>query len=266
MTRILLLGVALLAAGCGDGGNWTKTLSSGVKYEDLAEGRGEPVKAGDNLLIHYTGWLAQGGKEFDSSVGKSPFEFRLGAGRVIKGWDEGVAGMKPGGKRKLFIPAAMAYGEEARGDKIPANSDLMFEVHLVGTVAGFDGEAESAKWKKTASGLRYDDVKQGDGPPAKAGDRVFVHYTGRLAQGGMQFDSSVGRGRPFDFVLGLGKVIKGWDEGVAGMKPGGKRKLFIPSELGYGEVGAGEDIPPGADLMFDVELLEIEDSSKKEKK
>lgn len=110
------------------------------------------------------------------------------------------------------------------------------------------------------SGLRYEDVKVGTGAEAVSGNTVDVHYTGWLdEQGhkGNKFDSSVDRGAPFSFPLGAGRVIKGWDEGVAGMKVGGKRTLMIPPDLGYGARGAGGVIPPNASLIFDVELLEV---------
>lgn len=113
---------------------------------------------------------------------------------------------------------------------------------------------------KTPSGLRYVDEKVGTGAEAKAGNKVSVHYTGWLDQSGnkgTKFDSSVDRGTPFNFPLGAGMVIKGWDEGVQGMKVGGKRTLLIPSELGYGARGAGGAIPPNASLIFDVELLSV---------
>ncbi len=108
----------------------------------------------------------------------------------------------------------------------------------------------------TDSGLSYEDLMVGEGPQAQAGDKVSVHYTGWL-EDETKFDSSLDRNQPFEFQLGAGMVIKGWDEGVAGMQVGGKRKLIIPSELGYGQRGAGNVIPPGATLIFEVELLAI---------
>jgi FKBP-type peptidyl-prolyl cis-trans isomerase len=108
----------------------------------------------------------------------------------------------------------------------------------------------------TKSGLKYIELKEGEGAAAKAGDTVSVHYTGWLKDG-KKFDSSLDRKQPFEFELGKGRVIKGWDEGVAGMKPGGKRKLIIPPELAYGKRGAPGAIPPDAELTFEVELLKI---------
>jgi FKBP-type peptidyl-prolyl cis-trans isomerase FkpA len=112
----------------------------------------------------------------------------------------------------------------------------------------------------TPSGLQYDDTLPGTGPEAVGGQKVTVHYTGWLFKDGVQgakFDSSKDRGDPFVFSLGAGMVIRGWDEGVAGMKVGGARTLIIPAELGYGARGAGGVIPPNATLKFDVELLGV---------
>ena len=111
------------------------------------------------------------------------------------------------------------------------------------------------------NGLKYTDTKTGDGAAATSGNKVSVHYTGWLYNNGAKgakFDSSVDRGQPFQFTLGARQVIAGWDEGVAGMKVGGKRTLIIPPELGYGARGAGGVIPPNATLMFDVELLGVQ--------
>ena len=114
----------------------------------------------------------------------------------------------------------------------------------------------TGKPKTTSSGLQYWDIVVGTGATAVPGKPVKVHYTGWLTNG-KKFDSSVDRGQPFGFPLGGGQVIKGWDEGVAGMKVGGTRQLRIPPELGYGARGAGGAIPPNATLIFDVELLEV---------
>jgi FKBP-type peptidyl-prolyl cis-trans isomerase FkpA len=108
----------------------------------------------------------------------------------------------------------------------------------------------------TASGLIIEELAVGSGTAAEAGNRVSVHYTGWLTDG-TQFDSSLDRNQPFEFRLGAGQVIRGWDEGVAGMQVGGKRKLTIPPQLGYGARGAGGVIPPNAVLVFEVELLEV---------
>jgi peptidylprolyl isomerase len=123
-----------------------------------------------------------------------------------------------------------------------------------------DKDKKESKMTKTSSGLEYEDVVVGTGATPKNGQTCVMHYTGWLWQNGQKgkkFDSSVDRGQPFEFQLGLGRVIKGWDEGVASMKVGGKRNLVIPPNLGYGTRGAGGVIPPNATLFFEVELLGI---------
>jgi peptidylprolyl isomerase len=120
--------------------------------------------------------------------------------------------------------------------------------------------AQTGKAMTTASGLQIIDIKEGTGASPKPGQTCVMHYTGWLyenGQKGKKFDSSVDRNEPFDFPIGMGRVIKGWDEGVASMKVGGKRTLIIPPALGYGARGAGGVIPPNATLMFDVELLAV---------
>ncbi|ANV90975.1 MULTISPECIES: FKBP-type peptidyl-prolyl cis-trans isomerase [Cyanophyceae] len=119
-----------------------------------------------------------------------------------------------------------------------------------------DMDIDLSKAVTTESGLQYIDEVVGEGASPMEGEMVTVHYTGKLTNGDV-FDSSVKRNEPFSFVIGVGQVIKGWDEGVITMKPGGKRTLIIPAELGYGSRGAGGVIPPNATLIFDVELLGI---------
>ncbi|RIL12539.1 MAG: peptidylprolyl isomerase [Proteobacteria bacterium] len=123
------------------------------------------------------------------------------------------------------------------------------------------GIAYAASKTTTTSGLSYEITKPGTGTAAEKGKKVKVHYTGWLddkGSKGNKFDSSLDRGQPFEFTLGVGQVIQGWDEGVAGMKIGEQRTLMIPSKLGYGARGAGGAIPPNADLIFDVELLGVQ--------
>lgn len=119
-----------------------------------------------------------------------------------------------------------------------------------------ESAGEGGGMTTTPSGLQYRDDEVGTGEEARAGQPVRVHYTGTLLDG-RKFDSSRDRGKPFEFDLGAGRVIRGWDEGVAGMKVGGRRTLVIPPELGYGARGAGNVIPPNATLRFEVELLGV---------
>ena len=137
---------------------------------------------------------------------------------------------------------------------------LALAIAAAGTPLG-RADAAANQVIEMPNGLKYTDTKTGDGATATAGNKVSVHYTGWLYNNGAKgakFDSSVDRGQPFQFTLGAHQVIAGWDEGVAGMKVGGKRTLIIPPELGYGSRGAGEVIPPNATLMFDVELLGVQ--------
>ncbi len=154
---------------------------------------------------------------------------------------------RPGSPAPRFFLAVMATALAAAS--IP-----------VATALASQDAKESKKMIKTQSGLQYSDEKVGEGDSPKAGQTCVMHYTGWLwvdGQKGKKFDSSVDRGQPFSFTLGVQEVIAGWDEGVATMKPGGKRHLLIPPNLGYGARGAGGVIPPNATLFFEVELLKV---------
>ncbi len=236
------------------------TTESGLKYKIIHEGNGQRAKAGDMVSVHYTGKLTND-TVFDSSHNRNqPIKFKLGAGQVIKGWDEGIALLNVGDKAIFTIPPDLGYGSRAMGP-IPANSTLIFEVELVQIIERpkpFDVKGKDTL--TTASGLKYIKLNTTEGEAPKAGDRVFVHYTGFFEDGKI-FDSSVERGQVFNFMLGQGQVIAGWDEGIALLKKGEKARLIVPYTLGYGENGYPPHIPAKATLIFDVELMDVTSSS-----
>jgi FKBP-type peptidyl-prolyl cis-trans isomerase len=241
----LAAGVCLLPAGCSDALDEGKArqTQSGLKVLDLQEGTGETPPPYSRVEIHYTCWLKDNLKKIESTHDrKQPFTFLLGAGEALRGVEEGVSTMKVGGKRRLFVPPTLAYGLAGSGRDIPPNAELVFEVELL----------------QVQEGLKIEDLVVGSGPEVKEGAKVTVHYTGRLKSTGVKFDSSLDRDKPANFYIGMGKVIKGWDIGMVGMKVGGKRRLTIPSALGYGASGAGDKIPPDSDLVFEIECLGVD--------
>lgn len=219
--------------------------SEKVSIEDLSEGQGSPAENNDLLLVEYTGKFSDG-KVFDTNTkpGMSPFGLFLGKHMVIEGWEQGLQHMKKGGQRKIIIPWQLAYGEEGIPSVIPPKTDLHFEVKLLDLIK---------KDKLQTLGIQV--IQPGRGLSAKAGQRLTVHYTGKLVNN-KKFDSSLDRKTPFEFQLGAGQVIKGWDQGFDGMQIGEKRLLHIPPSLGYGERGSGP-IGPNQVLIFEVELLGI---------
>lgn len=208
-----------------------------LEIKDVKVGTGPAAVAGDYVTVDYTGTLLNG-KQFDSSVGKAPFKFILGAGSVIKGWDQGVAGMKVGGKRVLTIPPDLAYGDRGAGADIPPKSTLKFTIEL-----------------HHVDKVKIQVLKKGTGSPAAGGDTVNVFYKGMFTDG-KQFDSNYGSS-PFTVQLGRTAVVPGFTMGLLGIKKGEKRKVTIPPALGYGDQGAGGVIPPKATLVFEVEAAEV---------
>lgn len=236
----------------------TITTTTGLKYIIWKKGDGEQAEAGDNVSVHYAGRLLDGSPFDDSYKRGQPFTFPLGGGRVIKGWDEGIAYLNVGDSATLIIPAELGYGAADR-PTIPANSTLIFDVELMDVKKVVKPEPFVVTGKDTIttlSGLKYIKLNETDGAAVTPGSTVAVHYTGYLGDGKI-FDSSISRGQPISFPIGTGKVIKGWDEGIALLKVGEKARLLIPSALAYGERGAGGVIPPNTDLIFDVELMGV---------
>ena len=256
----LLTAVAPPSPTAVDEGDLTAT-DSGLQYFDIVEGEGDMPVEGQDVVVNYAAWLQEGEEYVASSDTQGePLTFTLGSEMgVFPGWDEGVSTMRPGGKRYLVIPPDLALGETG-GGRIPPNSTLIMEVELVEVKPLLlPTEIDEGDFTETESGLRYYDIVEGDGATAEEGNTVTVNYTGWLTDN-VKFDSSIDSGVPFPFTLGTGAVIPGWEEGVLGMKVGGIRQLVIPAALGYGDTGSGI-IPPGATLVFEVELVDVQEAS-----
>lgn len=264
----------------------TEPLESGLYFIEEKKGSGRSPKAGDMVKVNLTVKLIDGTKIFSTDDRGEPFEYEYGQNFDTKGLEEGVGMLKKGGKAKLIVPYSIAYGAESRGQMIPPYSSILYDVELLDmrSKEAYDKEraAKAAQAKAaeeqrqmnekslrdkylsdnditvepTESGLYYIETELGTGPRAMPGNTVHVHYTGRLLDGTV-FDSSVERGEPFVFRLGVGEVIKGWDEGIGLMNEGGKATLIIPSDIAYGSRDSGK-IPPYSTLTFDVELVKIE--------
>lgn len=227
-----------------------------------ANKNGEQAVAGTKVTADYTAYFKDG-KPFDSSIDRNqPLNVACGKGQLFPGLEEGFSLMRKGEKARLIIPAHLAFGEKGNGP-IPPNTDLVFDVELLDVqkmIVPALYDIKGLEAKKTASGLTYFEVKRsGSAVKAQAGKIVKVHYSGYLENGQM-FDSSVERGEPIEFPLGQGRVIQGWEEGIALMNVGDKLRLIIPYALAYGEQGRPPQIPGKSDLTFDVELVDVKDA------
>lgn len=257
----LVLCVAGALAGCGGDGTAPTTpeapeppppLDVPFGFTDLEEGEGPEVQDGWLLAIAYIGWLYDEaapdnkGREFISVSAADPDSFRFGVGQVIPGIDQGVAGMRVGGKRRIVVPPDLGFRGQGN-NLVPGNATLLFEVELV---AGAEVAFEST------------DLQVGTGEEAENGDSLSMAYHGWVYDllapdnKGDTFDSTTAED-PFDFTLGVGAVIVGWDLGIVGMRVGGRRRIVIPHELAYGAAGRQPRIPPYATLLFEVELLAV---------
>lgn len=225
--------------------------------EDIIDGSGETVQAGDFLIVHYVGVAATSGDEFDSSWNRGqPASF--GLNQVIAGWSQGLVGMQVGGRRTLTIPAELAYGDSgpAPGDSLIFTVDLVaidlsqrIDMDILSEIED-RGEPLIEPAEQVDELVIKDDI-EGSGQTVEPGDRVTVHYVGVGATEGEVFDSSWSRGQPISF--GLNEVIQGWTEGMVGMKVGGRRTLVIPADMAYGNSGPA----PGDTLIFTIDLIGI---------
>lgn len=229
----------------------------GLIIYTIEEGDGKSLAEGYYAKVHYTGYF-KNGEIFDTSVEKEePIRVQLGKNQVIKGWEEALKTMREGDKARIIIPPELAYGEEGRGE-IDPNTTLIFDVEVLEAEMPKKAEPYDVEGKDTLhteSGLDIIKVKETDNVKASDGNVVKVHYTGYFEDGEV-FDSSVEAGKPINFELGKGQVIKGWEKGIKHMRMGEKARIIVPYQLGYGKEGAGP-VPPKTDLIFDINLLDV---------
>jgi peptidylprolyl isomerase len=228
----------------GQTGTTPTTAAPKVAIKDIKPGKGRAAAEGDSVWVSYVGSLTNG-TVFDSTErnGGKPFPVVLGAGQVIKGWDQGLVGSKVGMQRELRIPYQLAYGEAGRSPSIPPKADLVFVVDVLAVLKqGDEGVVDVTELKK------------GNGAVVKEGSKITVNYVGTTVNG-IEFDSTKKQGKPFTFTVGKHETLPGIDAGVVGMKKGGKRRLFIPPSLGlrYGN----ESVPPNSPIFVEIEVLDV---------
>ena len=222
--------------------------------EDLIVGDGAEAQPGDNLAMHYVGVLHDNGEQFDASWDRGEtFNFVLGQGQVIRGWDEGIVGMRAGGRRVLSIPAEQAYGTTERGG-IPANSALVFVVDLVEVTEGIEVPVvENAPAPVTE--LEVVILEEGDGPELVRGDVIEAHYQIILQPTGDVIDSSYTFGQPIMFALGVDPTIPAWDMELIGKRVGDVVRMVIPPELGINDPNGS--IPADATLVTEMTIINV---------
>lgn len=260
---------------------------SGIYIIEHEKGSGPVVNEGDRIKAHFNISTVTGSQLYSSYETGEPMDIEIGRRFDNEGVTEALATMRKGTKATVIVPSELAFGREGRGDMVPPYTTMVYEIEVVDRTtkeefekqqqqqeremkqreeqsrAGEKGNIEkymqenNLEGAPTATGLYYIEQVKGDGPKPEAGQKVKVHYTGTLLDGS-KFDSSVDRGEPFEFQLGMGQVIKGWDEGIAMMNVGSKGLLIVPFDLAYGSRDMGARIPAYSTLVFEVELLGVE--------
>ena len=248
----------------------TNHTESGLYYKFETDNEGATPTQGSTARVKFNAKIMNGNELGSSEKLGDYYDIVYGQGTVLRGLEEGIGMMSVGDKAQFVLPYSLAYGENPYG-LIPAYSNLIFDVVMLDILSAEDANQSRVerahqefdkyladnkiKASKRDSGLVYVCKKKGSGECPTAGQTITVHYTGRLMDGRV-FDSSVERGEPIDFILGEGRVIKGWDEGVALMKKGEKATLVIPFDMAYGSRQTGI-IPPYSNLVFDIEIIDI---------
>jgi len=237
------------------------TLPTDLVVTDLTEGTGTAAATGDTVVVHYVGVRSEDGAEFDNSYDRGkPFAVTLGVGQVIEGWDKGLVGIKPGGRRQLDIPAAMAYGDTPPNTEvIQAGDALSFVVDAVTVIPKVDpADAPDVTVPPTPNQTEqtFTDLIVGDGAEILPGQTVAVHLLAFSAADGALLDSSWEQGTPLTFVPGAGQLPPGLEKAVEGMKVGGRRQVDIPFADAFGEAGNTDlKLPPSTDLIMVLDLV-----------
>jgi len=226
---------------------------------DITDGEGDAAAEGDTVFVFYVGVLSADGSRFDGNFDGEPFAVTLGQGAVIEGWDQGLLGMKAGGRRQLDIPAELAYGEAGSGDAIPPNSAISFVVDMLAIVPAIDLADEpelNSLQKPSLTKLEIEDLVIGDGAEAEAGSTVVVQIIAFRGDTGEKLVSTWGDPSPVTFTLVTDGSLPGIVDGLPGMKVGGRRILNIPYEDAFGDQGNTElGLPEKTDLILVVDLF-----------
>ncbi|MBJ7461801.1 MAG: FKBP-type peptidyl-prolyl cis-trans isomerase [Ilumatobacteraceae bacterium] len=236
-----------------------KVAPTKLVITDITEGTGVGAAVGDLIAVHYVGVLSSDGTRFDGNFGSSPFSLTLGKGQVIKGWDEGLLGMKTGGMRQLDIPADLAYGDSGSGDVIKPGAALSFVVEMVGIIPATDPADEpklTIAGAAASSTLQSKDLIEGKGEAIAAGDTVAVHIVAYRGDTGEKITSTWPDGAPVSLTLEASGSLPGIIKGVPGMKVGGRRQLTVPFADAFGPEGNTEmKLPAKTDLVLVVDLI-----------
>jgi peptidylprolyl isomerase len=239
------------------------TTPTKLLITDLTEGTGAAAVNGDTVVVHYVGVRSADGAEFDNSYDRgSPFSVTIGAGQVIKGWDEGLVGIKPGGRRQLDIPADLAYGDSPPStDVIQPGDALSFVIDAVTIIPKADpadAPAVSIPATPNQTDQTFTDLVVGDGAGIEPGQTVAVQLVAFSAADGKQLDSSWESGTPLTFVPGAGQLPPGLEKAVEGMKVGGRRQVDIPFAQAFGAAGNSSlGLPASTDLIMVLDLVAV---------
>ncbi len=235
------------------------TTPTELVITDLAVGEGAAAAEGDTVFVNYVGVLSSDGTRFDGNYGSDPFVVTLGQGMVIPGWDQGLVGMQPGGRRQLDIPAELAYGDRGAGEAIPPGAALSFVVDMVAVVPATDATDEptiTIDPTENVDEIVVTDLIAGTGASVEPGSKVVLHLLAFRVDTGEEVASTWASPQPLSFEMTDGGSLPGLIEGLVDMKVGGRRQLHVPFESAWGTDGQPDiGLPAETDVIIVVDLL-----------